>query len=155
MVTAGSTIGFLVWNKSPARIYMGDAGALFLGFLTAVLLLRLKLNVQSNSISLLTVIFLIALPIIDTSVVIISRLHRNISPFQGGQDHLSHRLLKRGYSKESTVLILWSLCAYFALHSLAIVRWHSYSQLIAIIGLMELIAVLILFLIIKPKAIYV
>ena len=66
-VTAGATLGFLVWNKSPAKIYMGDAGALFLGFLIATLTIRLNPNVKSEVGSYFIPILLLAIPILDTS----------------------------------------------------------------------------------------
>jgi UDP-GlcNAc:undecaprenyl-phosphate GlcNAc-1-phosphate transferase len=119
-VTAGATIGFLLWNKSPARIYMGDAGALFLGVLIATLTIRLKPDSETQWTSLATPVLLLAVPILDTSVAVISRLKRGISPFQGGHDHLSHRLIRAGLSRRMAAITLWSLSAYFAASSIAI-----------------------------------
>ena len=119
-VTAGATIGFLLWNKSPARIYMGDAGALFLGVLIATLTIRLKPDAETQWTSLATPVLLLAVPILDTSVAVISRLKRGISPFQGGHDHLSHRLIRAGLSRRMAAITLWSLSAYFAASSIAI-----------------------------------
>ena len=106
-VTAGATIGFLLWNKSPARIYMGDAGALFLGVLIATLTIRLQPNTDALWKSLATPILLLAVPILDTSTVVISRIRRGVSPLQGGHDHLSHRLMKRGLPRKRAVILLW------------------------------------------------
>jgi UDP-GlcNAc:undecaprenyl-phosphate GlcNAc-1-phosphate transferase len=108
-VTAGATIGFLLWNKSPARIYMGDAGALFLGVLIATLTIRLQPNTDSLWKSLATPILLLAVPILDTTTVVISRIKRGVSPLQGGHDHLSHRLMKRGVPRKRAVIVLWAL----------------------------------------------
>ena len=88
LVLTGATIGFLLWNRPPARIYMGDAGALFLGILIATLTLRFNPNPINLIASFALPILLLAVPILDTSVAVISRLRRRISPFQGGQDHL-------------------------------------------------------------------
>ena len=110
-VTAGATIGFLLWNKSPARIYMGDAGALFLGVLIATLTIRLQPNTDALWKSLATPILLLAVPILDTSTVVISRIRRGVSPLQGGHDHLSHRLMKRGLPRKQAVIFLWTLSA--------------------------------------------
>ena len=115
IVTAGATLGFLVWNKSPAKIYMGDAGALFLGVLLATLTIRLEPNTTTEIGSYLTPIFLLAVPILDTSVAVISRLRRQVSPFQGGQDHLSHRLIRYGLSRKQTAATLWGLSGVFSL----------------------------------------
>ena len=114
IVTAGATLGFLVWNKSPAKIYMGDAGALFLGVLLATLTIRLEPNTRTEIGSYLTPIFLLAVPILDTSVAVISRLRRQVSPFQGGQDHLSHRLIRSGLSRKQTAATLWGLSGVFS-----------------------------------------
>jgi len=113
-VTAGATLGFLLWNKSPARIYMGDAGALFLGILIASLTIRLHPNAQTEWTSLATPVLLLAVPILDTSVAVISRLRRKISPFQGGRDHLSHRLIRAGLARPVAAVALWVLSGIFA-----------------------------------------
>jgi len=113
LVTAGATFGFLIWNKSPAKIYMGDAGALFLGVLLATLAIRLDPITQSRAISLSIPLLLLALPILDTTTVVISRLRNGKSIFQGGQDHLSHRLVNKGLTRKSAVIVLWLLCVLF------------------------------------------
>jgi UDP-GlcNAc:undecaprenyl-phosphate GlcNAc-1-phosphate transferase len=120
IVLTGATLGFLIWNKSPARIYMGDAGALFLGILLATLTIRL--NPETNSIiaSLSIPVLLLAIPILDTSVAIISRLRRSISIFRGGKDHLSHRLIRTGLSRKIAAIILWLLSGFFALLAVTI-----------------------------------
>jgi UDP-GlcNAc:undecaprenyl-phosphate GlcNAc-1-phosphate transferase len=113
-VTAGATLGFLVWNKSPAKIYMGDAGALFLGVLLATLTVRFEPNAQTQIGSYLIPILLLAIPILDTTVAVFSRVRRHLSPFQGGQDHLSHRLIRAGLSRKQAAFSLWSLSVFFA-----------------------------------------
>jgi UDP-GlcNAc:undecaprenyl-phosphate GlcNAc-1-phosphate transferase len=113
-VTAGATLGFLVWNKSPAKIYMGDAGALFLGVLLATLTVRFEPTTQSPISAYFVPIFLLAIPILDTTVAVLSRIRRHISPFQGGQDHLSHRLIRAGCTRRTAAFALWGLSALFA-----------------------------------------
>jgi UDP-GlcNAc:undecaprenyl-phosphate GlcNAc-1-phosphate transferase len=127
-VTAGATMGFLIWNKSPARIYMGDAGALFLGVLLATLTLRLNPDSETQLGSYFTPIFLLAVPILDTCVAVISRLKRNVSPFQGGQDHLSHRLIRAGLSRKQAAVSLWSLSGLFGLVSILISRSNESTE---------------------------
>ena len=135
--TAGATLGFLVWNKSPAKIYMGDAGALFLGVLLATLTVRFEPNAQSQFSSYLIPIFLLAIPILDTTVAVSSRIRRHLSPFQGGQDHLSHRLIRAGYSRRAAALALWGLSALFATISILISQINqakaNYFALVAVI----------------------
>ena len=119
-VTAGATLGFLVWNKSPAKIYMGDAGALFLGVLLATLTVRFEPNTQTQIGSYLIPILLLAIPILDTTVAVFSRVRRHLSPFQGGQDHLSHRLIRAGLSRKQAAFTLWSFSVFFAAVALMI-----------------------------------
>jgi UDP-GlcNAc:undecaprenyl-phosphate GlcNAc-1-phosphate transferase len=120
VVTAGSTLGFLVWNKSPAKIYMGDAGALFLGVLLATLTVRFEPNTQTQIGSYLIPILILAIPILDTSIAVLSRIRRHLSPFQGGQDHLSHRLIRAGLSRRQAAITLWSFSTFFVAIALLI-----------------------------------
>jgi len=119
-VTAGATLGFLVWNKSPAKIYMGDAGALFLGVLIASLTIRLHPRSNTSISSFLVPILLLAIPILDTTIAVLSRLRRGLSPFRGGQDHLSHRLIRIGLSRKQSAICLWSLSGFFGLLAILI-----------------------------------
>jgi UDP-GlcNAc:undecaprenyl-phosphate GlcNAc-1-phosphate transferase len=123
LVLAGSAFGFLFWNRNPAQIYMGDAGALFLGMLLATLLVRFDPNPINFFAGFAIPIMIMAIPILDTSVAVISRIQRKKSPFEGGQDHLSHRLIRRNLGRKKTALILWFLTALFV--ALAIILSNS------------------------------
>jgi UDP-GlcNAc:undecaprenyl-phosphate GlcNAc-1-phosphate transferase len=123
IVTAGATAGFLIWNRHPAKIYMGDAGSLFLGIIISVLTIRLSPGVIPSYKSLAIPLFLMATPILDTTVAVLSRLYRGISPFQGGRDHLSHRLMRIGFSRRSTAFTLWGLAALYGAIALALYIW--------------------------------
>jgi len=124
VVTCGAAVGFLLWNKSPARIYMGDAGALFLGVLVAVLTIRLNPGITPKFNSLAILPMLLAVPILDTCIAVFSRLRRGISPLTGGKDHLSHRLMRKGISKQNTAFCLWGMQASFVAIALIV---YSYS----------------------------
>ena len=118
IVTAGATIGFLMWNKSPAKIYMGDAGALFLGIIISVATIRLNPGITPIWQSFAIPVMLIAVPLLDTCVAVFSRLARGLSPLTGGKDHLSHRLVRGGLTRPAAAISLWSasgVCALFAL----------------------------------------
>jgi UDP-GlcNAc:undecaprenyl-phosphate GlcNAc-1-phosphate transferase len=142
IVTAGATIGFLMWNKSPAKIYMGDAGALFLGVTISVATIRLNPGItpQWSSIALLPM--LLAVPILDTSVAVFSRIKRGISPATGGKDHLSHRLMRKGLSKRNTAFALWAMQGSFVGCALIVYTWTAEigSAVIAGTALVWLIA---------------
>ena len=117
IVTAGATIGFLMWNKSPAKIYMGDAGALFLGIIISVATIRLNPGITPTWQSLAIPVMLLAVPLLDTCVAVFSRLARGLSPLTGGKDHLSHRLVRAGLSRRVAAVSLWSasgLCSVLA-----------------------------------------
>ncbi len=133
-VTTGATLGFLVWNKSPAKIYMGDAGALFLGVLLAMLTIRLEPNTNTQIGSYLTPIFLLAIPILDTTVAVFSRLRRHISPFQGGQDHLSHRLIRAGLSRKQAAISLWLLSGVYGALAILMSKTNSVFEIYSVIA---------------------
>lgn len=123
VVTAGATLGFLMWNKPPARIYMGDAGALFLGVLVSVLTIRVNPGIVPNWKSLAIPPILLAVPILDTCIAVLSRIKRGVSPFHGGRDHLSHRLIRRGLNRRIAVLSLWGLSGFFGLFAVSVYTW--------------------------------
>ena len=120
IVTAGATIGFLLWNKSPAKIYMGDAGALFLGIIISVATIRLNPGITPTWHSLAIPVMLLAVPLLDTCVAVFSRLTRGLSPLTGGKDHLSHRLVRGGLTRPQAAISLWSVSGVCALFALAV-----------------------------------
>ena len=146
IVVAGSTLGFLIWNRVPARIYMGDAGALFLGVLIATLTVRFKPLSDSPVTSFAIPVLLLAIPILDTTVAVFSRLRRQMSPFQGGKDHLSHRLVRYGVSRKVAAITLWLLSALYGLFAVLISSSNIGEKLILIIALAIWISLLTLFL---------
>ena len=110
-----SCLGFLFWNKKPASIYLGDAGSLYLGFLLAAISIRIDLDNDSAPIRALVLILILAIPVIDTTQVVVSRIAKGKSPFQGGRDHISHLLLNRGLSHQAVLFILTSFAILFSL----------------------------------------
>jgi UDP-GlcNAc:undecaprenyl-phosphate GlcNAc-1-phosphate transferase len=103
----GSCLGFLRYNFPPAKIFMGDVGSLFLGFLLAVLGLQLRFPENSAFVTWMVPVFLFGLPIFDMTLVVLSRLRRGLSPTTAGKDHTSHRLVRLGYNPRESVLILY------------------------------------------------
>ena len=99
MAVAAACIGFLFWNRRPASIYLGDAGALYLGFLLAAISIRVDVNSDTEIIRVLVPLLIFAIPVIDITQVVISRVVKGKSPFEGGRDHLSHLLLNKGLSE--------------------------------------------------------
>ncbi len=147
IVTAGATAGFLIWNRHPAKIYMGDAGSLFLGIIISVLTIRLSPGVVPTYKSLSIPLFLMATPILDTTVAVTSRIARGISPFQGGRDHLSHRLMRKGLNRRVTAFTLWGLAAIYGAIALGIYIWpDTWGTQLMVIGAVMWLAKLVFFL---------
>jgi UDP-GlcNAc:undecaprenyl-phosphate GlcNAc-1-phosphate transferase len=147
IVTAGATAGFLIWNRHPAKIYMGDAGSLFLGIIISVLTIRLSPGVVPTYKSLTIPLFLMATPILDTTVAVVSRIARGISPFQGGRDHLSHRLMRKGLNRRITAFVLWGLAAVYGAIALGIYIWpDTWGTQLIILGAAMWLAKLVFFL---------
>lgn len=119
LTVVGCAVGFLRHNFHPARIYMGDAGSLFLGFLLAFLGLRLKLVDTPQTSSLFVPILILGVPVFDTTLVTIARLRHGRSVMQGGRDHASHRLVWIGLPVAVSVGLIYG--ASVALGWLAIV----------------------------------
>ena len=110
---AGATIGFLFFNFKPAKIFMGDSGSLFLGFSLAYQSIAVQYKMGSSSAVwiLLIPISLMAIPIMDTTLVTVKRLLAGRRIDQGGRDHTSHRLVALGLSEKQAVLTLYGICA--------------------------------------------
>jgi UDP-GlcNAc:undecaprenyl-phosphate GlcNAc-1-phosphate transferase len=107
LALGGCALGFLRHNFHPARVYMGDSGALFFGFLISYIGLKLQLAVSSE-ISIALPVMVCSVAILDTTLVTIARLRHGLSPFQGGRDHLSHRLVKIGLPVPVAVSVLYA-----------------------------------------------
>ncbi len=121
LAVAGCSMGFLRYNFYPAKIYMGDAGSLFIGFLVAYL--GMKLRFESPISKSFIVPILVCLPaILDTTVVVFSRLWYRKSPFMGGKDHISHRLVKTGFSVPASVLIIYLVSTCFGVIAFTVSR---------------------------------
>jgi UDP-GlcNAc:undecaprenyl-phosphate/decaprenyl-phosphate GlcNAc-1-phosphate transferase len=105
---AGGALGFLRYNFNPAQIFMGDGGAYFLGFtLAGIGVIGLVKGVTTMAV--LLPFLILAVPILDTSAVLLVRLRQGKSPFTADKRHLHHRLLKAGLSQRGSVLFIYSL----------------------------------------------
>src|SRR5579862_1643275 len=108
----GAAAGFLRWNFKPAKIFMGDGGAMFLGFLMATLALKLRLEHASLLASWLAPVLILSATIFDTTLVTISRSRRGLLPFATpGKDHSAHRLANLGLGQRGAVLIMYLIGA--------------------------------------------
>ena len=106
--TLGASLGFLRWNFNPAKIFMGDGGAMFLGFLMATLGLKVRPDGTPFPLNWLVPVLILAVPIFDTTLVSISRARRGLLPFTSpGKDHTAHRLSNLGMGHRGAVLAMY------------------------------------------------
>ncbi|HEY5041228.1 MAG TPA: MraY family glycosyltransferase [Verrucomicrobiae bacterium] len=121
---AGALLGFLRFNFPPARIYMGDGGAYFLGFFIGAVTI---VTSEKGTLfaALVAPLFVLALPIIDTSLAILRRGLRGLPLFRPDRKHIHHRLLATGYSRRTVVLGLYAFTAFFLMLGFLIFYWHG------------------------------
>ncbi len=114
IVMCGALAGFLRYNFNPASIFLGDSGALFVGFLLASLAI-LGAHKATTAIAVITPILAFGLPVVDTTMTMARRVISRRPIFQGDGEHIHHMLLARGWSQRRVALILYSVCAFFGL----------------------------------------
>ena len=137
---AGACLGFLLYNFHPASIFMGDSGSLFVGYSLGVLsLVDLKARPVASMASLAAPVFVLLVPIFDTTLVTVARLLAGRSPAQGGRDHTSHRLVSLGITERKAVLLLWLLAAVSGGVSLSFQRVPA--TLLALVTFLAVLAV--------------
>jgi UDP-GlcNAc:undecaprenyl-phosphate GlcNAc-1-phosphate transferase len=116
----GSAVGFLIYNFSPASTFMGDMGALLLGFILAVLGIKIEFGTQPLSVTWMVPLFVLALPLFDIALVVVTRIGEGRSPGQAGKDHTSHRLISLGLNHRWTLLTLYGVCVLAGVNALFI-----------------------------------
>ena len=127
---AGSLLGFLHYNFNPARIFMGDGGSYFIGFTIAGISI-IGLAKSAAAVAILLPCLILAVPILDMSLVIVTRLCSGKSPFTADKRHLHHRLLKAGLSHRRTVLVIYALSLWSSSLAIAVVGVPNAIALVA------------------------
>lgn len=122
LALAGAALGFLPHNFAPARIFLGDTGSLFLGFMLAAFSI-LSVTKQATFTTLVIPILILGLPISDTFYVMFRRLRNRRPIFQADNGHIHHRLLAMGFGPRRTVMILYFISIYFGAAALAFERF--------------------------------
>ena len=117
-IVFGACVGFLRHNFYPARIFMGDSGALLLGFVLAALSVQGLLKTAAT-VALFFPLLVLAVPIVDTTFVVARRLRHGQKVFEGDQAHLHHRFLRRGFSQPRAAITIWIWCSSLAAAALA------------------------------------
>ncbi len=144
IIFVGSLLGFLILNFHPAKIFLGESGSTFAGFMLAILAI-----VSGGKIA--TAILVMGIPVLDAFWVILQRLFNRQSPFQGDRRHLHYKLTEIGFSEPQAVLFLYALTGIFGVAALFL---QSLGKLIALGILVLVMAVIILgiFVIYKLKS---
>jgi UDP-GlcNAc:undecaprenyl-phosphate GlcNAc-1-phosphate transferase len=133
-VLLGAVLGFLYFNWNPATIFMGDAGSLLLGFMLAVLGLKLRFPEADSRRTWLVPIIILAVPILDTTLVTMSRLRRGISISSGGRDHISHRLVRLGLSVRQSVAVIYLAAIVSGIIAIAVVLLPSLDVALGLVA---------------------
>lgn len=148
IIMAGSTLGFLVYNFPPAKIFMGDTGSQFLGFIIAIIALLGFKNITFNN--LVVPIVILAIPIFDTLFAILRRALKGESIGTPDKEHFHHQLLKMKFSTRTTVLIIYAINIAFATTSVLTTLGYDKPATIIYITL----AMMLLFIVIKTDILF-
>lgn len=148
LIMLGATLGFLAWNFPPAKIFMGDSGSLFLGFMISVIaLLGFKVTTLT---SLVIPITILAIPIFDTVLAIFRRLLKGESIGSPDKEHFHHQLLKMKFSTKTSLIIIYSINIMFSAISIFFVLGDNKEAMVLYLLLM----LMLLFVILKTDILY-
>jgi UDP-GlcNAc:undecaprenyl-phosphate GlcNAc-1-phosphate transferase len=145
---AGACLGFLRYNFHPARVFMGDAGSLTLGYLLAVIAIQGVLKTAA-AVALLFPTLVLLVPIFDTSFVLLHRIKYGRRPWSADANHLHHRFVRVGFGQRRAALAIYAWCTLLAGCALALrfLPWHTHGDvnlgatlILAGLGLCALVA---------------
>ncbi len=128
----GACLAFLFYNLPPAEIFLGDAGSMLIGFMLAVIGIKLRFS-NVSPITFGVPILVLGVAIFDTALVIVTRVGHSISIFQGGKDHSSHRLVEIGMKPLHAVLTLYLVATSLGFLAL-VLSYSSWLQALGILG---------------------
>lgn len=137
-LVAGACLGFLPFNFNPAKIFMGDTGALYLGFMLSYISISGFLK-QAAILMIFVPVLILGVPVFDTAFAMVRRKLSGKSMVEADKGHLHHRLLKLGLNQRQTVVILYSVSAIFGVLANLISRFHSSIALVISIGVLLII----------------
>ncbi|WP_416198738.1 MAG: UDP-GlcNAc:undecaprenyl-phosphate GlcNAc-1-phosphate transferase [Sporanaerobacter sp.] len=140
IIIAGACLGFLPYNFNPAKIFMGDTGALFLGYMLSVVAIEGVMK-SVATIAIVVPIIILGLPIFDTTFAIFRRLLNGRPIMEADKGHLHHKILQRGFNQKQTVLILYLISAAFGVSAVLIAKANS-RQAVIISGIVIILTVL-------------
>jgi len=144
---AGASLGFLFFNFPPASTFMGDCGSNFLGFILGIIAV-LGVYTPSGSIpylAILSPLLILAVPIVDTVMVLLYRRKKGSPLFQGDKNHLAHRLMRMGYSRRTTVILLYIISVILGTMALLLPTLKPYQAILAFVNAIGVISVFTIF----------
>ena len=121
----GACLGFLQYNFNPAKIFMGDTGSMFLGYVIAAVSVMGSMKTAAAAVLIVPLVAL-AVPITDTVLAIVRRRQSGVPIFSPDKNHLHHRLLAAGLSQKQVVLVMYALTAFFSAAALLVVRLNPF-----------------------------
>ena len=129
----GAGLAFLRFNFYPARIFLGDTGSLFLGFLIACTAIRSS-QISTTTVALVVPIIALGLPILDTILVFLRRTAKRRNPFQADLQHIHHKMLESGLSHPETVLVLYGFCILLGIAALVLaLKKNEYAGIVLVV----------------------
>lgn len=134
LAVTGASLGFLRHNFPPARIFLGDAGSLLLGFLLAALALKLDLIGETGWVRAAVPVLILGMPIFDTALVVIARVSEGRKIYVGGTDHSSHRLVLSGLDGREVAYVTYALELVLAACSLYVLSADPQGALLVVVG---------------------
>jgi len=143
LALAGSLIGFLMYNSFPARLFMGDVGSLMIGYTCAVLAVHLSQGGGNIQVPPVNIALILAVPLLDTLLVMSRRIVRGDSPFEADRTHLHHRLLELGLNQNQAVSCMYVLMFFFGLVAIMGLSSEPYWLFLGAIVLMIVVDVMI------------
>jgi UDP-GlcNAc:undecaprenyl-phosphate/decaprenyl-phosphate GlcNAc-1-phosphate transferase len=129
---AAAAFGFLLYNFPPAKVYMGNSGSHFLGFILAAVALLISYAPLERKVALLSPLLILGFPIFDTAFLILVRTIKRCSPFKKSNDHPALKFLALGYSKKKALLVMLCLCLFFSLCGILLSRSSNLMGLVLI-----------------------
>ena len=137
LIVAGALLGFLTFNFPPAKIFLGDGGAYFIGFFIAAASLKTS-NKGSVAAALLVVVVALGIPLLDTLFALLRRAIRGVPLFQADAEHVHHRMLALGFTKGTSLLILYAVCAFLSIGGLSLFWTRGFAVPIGGVALIVL-----------------
>jgi UDP-GlcNAc:undecaprenyl-phosphate GlcNAc-1-phosphate transferase len=132
LTLVGGILSFLIYNLPPARIYMGNSGSHFLGFLLSAIAMAISYASLERGVALLSPLLILGFPIFDTTFLILIRIRKRKMPFAKSKDHFALRLQVLGYSTKQALLIMSALGFFFTLCGVIVSRVANRTGLVIV-----------------------